>query len=78
MKELLGYIAMLTGTFAAIMVSSNLHRRVTGYGFVVFTVSSIVWVVYGLQDTEVPLIIQNVVLTAINVLGIYRWLYLKR
>lgn len=78
MKEALGYVAMISGTIAAVMVSSNVGRRITGYGFMVFTVSSVIWVIYGLQDTEMPLIIQNAVLTLINILGIYRWLILKR
>lgn len=78
MKEALGYIAMATGTIAAIMVSANLRRRITGYGFVIFTVSSIVWIVYGLQETEWPLIIQNAVLTLINIAGIYRWLIVRK
>ncbi len=78
MKEALGYVAMVSGTIAAVMVSSNIGRRITGYGFVVFCVSSVIWVIYGLQDTEVPLIIQNAVLTLINIIGIYRWLILKR
>ena len=78
MSETLGYIAMLTGVAAAIMVSANLDRRVTGYGFVIFTFSSVVWIIYGFQDTEWPLIIQNGVLTLINIAGIYRWLIVKK
>ena len=74
MKDILGYIAMAAGTLAAIMVSVNAGRRMTGYGFVIFTLSSITWIVYALQDGETPLILQNAVLTAINLGGIYRWL----
>lgn len=78
MKEALGYMAMLSGTVAAVMVSANVGRRITGYGFVVFCFSSVTWIAYGLQDTETPLILQNAALTLINVIGIYRWLILKR
>lgn len=77
MKEILGYAAMISGTIAAIMVSSNLGRKITGYGFVIFSFSSVIWIVYALQDGEAPLIIQNAVLTLINVAGIYRWLIVK-
>ena len=77
MKELLGYVGMATGTVAAVMVSANIGRRVTGYGFVIFSLSSVIWVIYALQDGEIPLIIQNAVLTAINLAGIYRWLILR-
>lgn len=78
MKEFLGYTAMLTGTAAAIMVSTNIGRRVTGYGFVIFTVSSVTWIAYALQDGETPLMLQNAVLTAVNLAGIYRWLIARK
>jgi len=78
MKGFLGYAAMLTGTVAAIMVSANVGRRITGYGFVIFTVSSLTWITYALQDGETPLILQNAVLTAINFAGIYRWLIARK
>lgn len=78
MKESLGYFAMATGTLAAIMVSVNAGRRMTGYGFVIFTLSSVTWIIYALQDAETPLILQNAVLTAINLGGIYRWLIARK
>lgn len=78
MKEILGYVAMLSGTIAAVMVSSNLGRKVTGYGFIIFSFSSVTWIVYASQDGEAPLILQNAVLTIINLVGIYRWLIIKR
>jgi type IV secretory pathway TrbD component len=78
MKDLLGYVAMLTGTLAAIMVSVNAGRRLTGYGFVIFTLSSLTWIAYAMQDGETPLILQNAVLTAINLGGIYRWLIARK
>lgn len=77
MKDLLGYVGMATGTLAAVMVSANIGRRVTGYGFVIFSLSSVIWVIYALQDGEIPLIIQNAILTAINLAGIYRWLIVR-
>lgn len=77
MKDMLGYLAMATGTVAAVMVSINAGRRLTGYGFVIFSFSSVIWIVYALQDGEAPLILQNVVLTLINIAGIYRWLIVR-
>ncbi len=32
----------------------------------------------GLSDDEAPLMYQNIVLTVINFIGIYRWLILKK
>ena len=78
MKEVLGYVAMASGTLAAIMVSANIGRRITGYGFVIFTLSSVTWIAYALQDGEMPLILQNAVLTVVNLAGIYRWLIIRK
>lgn len=77
MSDTLGYIAMATGIVAAILVSANLGRRITGWAFVVFTISSVLWVAVGGLDSEPPLIIQNAVLTIVNVFGVYRWLFKK-
>lgn len=76
-NDILGYAAMGSGIIAAIMVSANVGRRVTGYGFAVFFLSSLVWIAYAFLGDDPPLIIQNGVLAAINLLGVYRWLILK-
>ncbi|MFN4184314.1 MAG: hypothetical protein ACK4M6_05970 [Hyphomonas sp.] len=78
MKNILGYMAMGAGTIAAVMVSANLSARLTGYGFVIFTASSVTWIAYALQDGETPLILQNAALTLINLVGIYRWLIVRK
>ncbi|KCZ88864.1 hypothetical protein [Hyphomonas johnsonii] len=77
MSDVLGYVAMATGIVAAVLVSANLSRRITGYAFVVFTLSSLVWVAVGFLKGQPPLLIQNIVLTGVNLFGIYRWLIVK-
>jgi hypothetical protein len=61
--DLLGYAAMATGIVAAVLVSANLSRKITGFAVVVFTVSSVAWVAVGLLEDEPPLIFQNIALT---------------
>src|SRR5947209_6123349 len=41
--DILSWVAPITGVSAAIMVAINLGTRFTGWGFVVFTVSSVAW-----------------------------------
>lgn len=77
MEEVVRWLATLTGVSAAIMVASNFGRKITGFGFVVFTVSSLAWIAAGYFEDLPSLMVQNVVLTVINLLGIYRWLILK-
>lgn len=70
----LHFAGMVTAVIAALMISSDISRRVTGFGFVLFAISSIVWVVAGLAENKGSLAIQNAVLFFINLLGIYRYL----
>ena len=62
---------------AAAMVSLNAGAKVSGYGFVLFCGSSIVWIAASLLDGNNPLAIQNVVLFGINISGVYRYLWRK-
>lgn len=74
MESFLEWSATLTGILAAITVSLNIGARLTGIGFIVFTVSSICWIGAALLTKEPPLAIQNGVLFIINCVGIYRYL----
>lgn len=78
MNNVLEWVAMAGGIAGAITVSLDLGRRITGYGFIIFLVSSVAWVFVGIGQGEAPLTIQNVILSAVNVLGIYRWLIAKK
>jgi hypothetical protein len=76
--EIIRWSASASGILAAVVVALNLGRRTTGIGFVVFTGSSISWMVAGYLENLPSLLTQNAVLTTINLLGIYRWLILKK
>lgn len=78
MIQAIFWFAAATGITAAFMIAGNFGARITGYGFVVFTVSSVAWVTAGLIEGTGSLVAQNAVLFGINLLGIYRWLYLKQ
>ena len=78
MIEILKWAASISGMIAALMVASDISRKVAGWGFVLFTASSIVWITAGLIDGENALAIQNVVLFGINLLGVYRYLIRKQ
>lgn len=72
--QLFQWGAGISGMIAAVMVAARLTDRITGYGFAVFTVSSVLWVTAGLWDETYSLALQNAVLTAVNLFGVYRWL----
>ena len=74
----LGWYASISGMIAAFMIAWNHSTRVTGWGFILFTTCSIAWVISGLFSGESALAVQNVILTGINVLGIYRYLIRRK
>lgn len=74
MIDLLTWIAPTATILAALVTASNLGSRVTGYGFIVFTVGSIAWLGMALLKGDAPLMWQNVALTLLNLFGIWRWL----
>jgi len=74
MVELISWIATAATITAAFMTASNLGSRITGYGFAVFTAGSIAWLSVGLMSGQQALFWTNVVLTGLNLFGIWRWL----
>lgn len=63
---------------AAMMTAANLGARVTGWGFVVFTLGSIAWSIVGIASGQTNLVATNIFLTLVNLVGIWRWLGRQR
>ncbi len=74
MDEIAGWIAPAATMIAAMMTAANLGARVTGWGFVVFTVGSIAWTTVGLSSGQTNLVLSNGFLTIVNLVGVWRWL----
>ncbi len=74
MESIATWVAPIATTIAALMTASNLGSRITGYGFVVFTVGSLTWLTLGITTGQANLLWQNIILTALNLFGIWRWL----
>lgn len=77
MEQIAGWVAPIATTLAAVLVAANLGARVTGVGFIVFSVGSIAWMVIGFATGQGNLLWQNAVLLGINALGVWRWLGLR-
>ena len=77
MEQIASWVAPITTTLAAIMVAANLGARITGVGFIVFSVGAVAWMVIGLATGQANLVWQNAILLAINLLGVWRWLGLR-
>ena len=75
--EILEWYAAGAATIAAAVVALDLGRRPTGWAMVLFVTSSIAFIAYGLLDEEGALTVQNFILLAINLVGVYRYLIRK-
>ncbi|MDP9086007.1 MAG: PRC-barrel domain containing protein, partial [Pseudomonadota bacterium] len=74
MQSIAIWAAPIATTLAALMTASNLGIRITGWGFVVFTIGSIGWIIVGLTTHQPNIVWQNAILTALNLFGTWRWL----
>lgn len=74
MDQLASWIATVATILAACLTASNLGSRITGYGFIVFTIGSLAWLATGYLTDQPALVWTNVVMTALNIFGVWRWL----
>ena len=74
MAETISWVATVATIIAASMTAANLGTRITGYGFVVFTLGALCWMAVGAMSHQPALVWTNVVLTILDLFGIWRWL----
>ena len=74
MDQTLSWVATAATIGGAVLTASNLGARVTGSGFAVFLVGSLAWIGVGAMTGQQALLWTNIVLTALNIFGIWRWL----
>ena len=74
MAETISWVATVATIIGAFLTAANLGARVTGSGFAVFLVGSLCWLATGLFTGQPALTWTNVVLTLLNIFGIWRWL----
>lgn len=74
MADKISWIATAATIVAAFMTAANLGSKITGYGFAVFLVGSLCWLTVGILTSQPALTWTNVVLTLLNIFGIWRWL----
>jgi hypothetical protein len=77
--DVLQWYGAAAGALAAMIVSLDLGRRWTGWAFVIFVTSSLALIFWGfINDEGEGIGTQNVILFAINVIGVYRYLIRKK
>lgn len=74
MEQIAAIVAPVATTLAALIVASNLGARITGFGFIIFTAGSVAWSILGFATDQPNLLWQNIILTGLNLFGVWRWL----
>jgi hypothetical protein len=70
----LEWIAAIGTMIAAGMIATDLGRKATGWGFVLFCAVSMTWIVSGLTGDAPPIAAMNAILLAINAWGVWQYL----
>lgn len=78
LEDIAGWVAPIATIIAAMMTAANCGARVTGGGFVVFTVGSLAWSLIGFASGQTNLLVTNGFLTVVNMVGVWRWLGRQR
>jgi uncharacterized membrane protein len=68
------WYATISGIVAAIMLAGDFGRRITGFGFVLFCTMNIAWIAFSRMEDTGGLMWQNIILFAVNLLGVYQYL----
>lgn len=74
MADTISWVATVATILGALMAALNLGPRVTGLGFVAFTIGALGWVRVGIVSREPALLWTNIVLVALDLFGVWRWL----
>jgi len=74
MESIANWVAVAATILGASITAANLGSRVTGAGFIVFTVGSLAWIGFGHLSGQPSLVWTNIVLTLLNLFGVWRWL----
>ena len=77
MEGPLEWTASIGTIIAAALIALDIGRKATGWGFVLFTAVSILWIYSGLAKDAMPIAAMNAVLLVINAWGVWRYLVRK-
>ena len=72
--DILEWYATISGVIAAIMLAGDFGRRITGLGFILFCTMNIAWIAFARIDDTGGLMWQNIILFAVNLLGVWQYL----
>ena len=77
MQEILRWCASVLTIVPGLVIAARVRPRWTGWAFVALTIGALAWIVVAHLSKDYALLSQNVAITLINTVGIYRWLIWK-
>jgi hypothetical protein len=78
LAEILEWYATVSGVIAALMLAGDFGRKVTGFGFVLFCTMNVAWIAFARMDDTGGLMWQNIILFAVNLIGVWQYLLSPR
>ena len=76
--EIIEWMAAIGAMAAAVLIAADWGRHRTGTGFILFAIVSVLWMAAGYLDDSPAMIVQNAILLAINMYGVWRYLISPR
>jgi hypothetical protein len=76
-QDVLRWLASFWTIAPGLVIAARVRPRLMGWAFLGLTFGSLIWIVAGYLASDYALVAQNVAITLINCLGIYRWLVWK-
>ncbi|HEY0843415.1 hypothetical protein [Methylotenera sp.] len=74
-QELIAWAGSVTASVGSLLLALNI--RYSNWGWVLFLISNIFWIVYSLAENQSPICLQNSIFIGTSLLGIYRWIFSK-
>lgn len=70
------WIGAVFGILGSVVLAHN--SRISKYGFVLYLVSNIAWIIYAMVTSQWAILAQTLMFAVISVYGIYRWFWACR
>ena len=74
LAHILEWYATISGIVAALMLAGDFGRRITGFGFILFCTMNVAWIGFAQMDETGGLMWQNIILFAVNLIGVWQYL----
>ena len=78
LADILEWYAMAAGVIAALMIAGDFGRRISGFGFILFCTMNVAWIAFAQMDDTGGLMWQNIILFAVNLVGVWQYLLSPR